>query len=513
MKTIKHNIWTIALALTTLSLTACSNDDSVAETQQPDGIKDNIVTLTATLLPKDGTATRALADPEDGTLTSEWAVDEDLLVGYKDTNNEDAYAKGTVTSVDGSGNATITVPLTSPMEGESTIDFFYPYSSASGDVDAYFDQTGTLDDVSANYDQCQGSGTLTVSSGTPTLPTGVAMTRQNCIWKFTFTDGTNDITDQITSLEIDDGSGGGVPYTITPDGLDAIYVSLYAVEDNTITITAQTATGVYRKVKSGITLENGKLYTSSDLALTKVELGQLFGTDGNVYANAAAVTAAGTTAIGVVAYLDQADTEEDDAITEKNYGGGHGLVLCLKNATNNARWSTDYTTEEFTGESVTSAEALKRTENVSGYYNTTRLTAKANANEKYPAAYLAENYTGLAAPATCNTGWFLPSAQQWVMMMKGLGGVDKNSVTWGSWFDNNHLGVSAWNTALEKAGAGNYDNMTYEYIFFWSSSEYSSGNAVYLSIDATDIGDQNGFYFSHTGKNGSQYGVRPILAF
>jgi len=103
----------------------------------------------------------------------------------------------------------------------------------------------------------------------------------------------------------------------------------------------------------------------------------------------------------------------------------------------------------------------------------------------------------------------------------------KNSVTWGSWFDNNHLGASAWNTALEKAGDGNYDSMTYEYIFFWSSSEYSSGNAVYLSIDATDIGNQYGFYFSYAGKNGNQYGfyfsyagkngnqygVRPILAF
>ena len=512
MKTIKLYIWTIGLVLTTLSLTACSSDDSIAETQKPDGNIDHIVTLTATLLPKDGTSTRALNDPNNGTLTSEWAVDEELLVGYKNTSDEDVYAKGTVKSVDGSGSATIDVDLTNPKEGNSTINFFYPYSSANGDVDAYFDQIGTLDDVSANYDQCNGSGTLTVSSGVATLPTGVSMTRQNCIWKFTFTDGTNYITDQITSLEIDDGSGG-VPYTITPNGLDAIYVSLYGVDNNTITITAQTATGVYRKVKSGIKLENGKLYTSSDLALTKVELGQLFGADGNIYANAAAVTAAGTTAIGVVAYLDQADTEDDDAITEKNYGGGHGLVLCLKNATNNAGWSTDYTTEEFTGESVTSAEALKRTENVSGYYNTTRLTAKASANEKYPAAYLAENYTGLAAPATCNTGWFLPSAQQWVMMMKGLGGVDKNSVTWGSWFDNNHLGASAWETALEKAGAGNYDSMTYNYIFFWSSSEYSSGNAAYLSIDATNIGDQYGFYFSHTGKNGSEYGVRPILAF
>lgn len=258
-----------AVALAALAAGACSVKETPVIDQTPSQ-EGKVVTLVATLGPKGGADVKALTDPGDGTLSSNWVVNEELLVHYisnDGVNDNDAYAKATVTSVT-AGVATITVDLVSPKEGNSTIDIYYPYSQAFGDVDAYFDQKGTLADISANYDVCDGSGTMTVSGGTATLPTGVTMTRQYCIWKFSFTDGANDITSDITSLEVYDGLVG-VPYTITPTtALDAIYVAMCATNDATIAIKATTASGTYTTNKSHVTLDAGKFYRSSSLKLT-----------------------------------------------------------------------------------------------------------------------------------------------------------------------------------------------------------------------------------------------------
>ena len=266
MKTMKNYIWMAAATMMAATLGACSNDDLTAiETPIQKG---KVVTLTATLSPKDGDGTtRALSDPGDGTLTSAWAIGEELLVNYQNGGG-DAIAKATVQSVNATtGAATITVDLESLVDGSSTIRFSYPYSSWYGSVDAYTDQVGTLADVSANYDTVVGEGTLTVTGGTPTLPSSVPMERQNCVWKFTFSDGSNDITSSITSLEINDG--GGMPFTITPSGLSEIYVAMFPNgTKKPITITATTASGNYSITKAA-TLAPGKMYTTTGLVLTK----------------------------------------------------------------------------------------------------------------------------------------------------------------------------------------------------------------------------------------------------
>ena len=265
MKRINIYIWMAAIAMTAATLTACSSDMSTEEPTPTS--QDKIVTLTATLSPKNGDAmTRALTE-NGNKIESEWTVNEELLVRYTNSSDADVYVKAKVTSVN-AGVATVSVPLTSPKEGNSTIDFHYPYSQAQGDVDAYSDQNGTLADISANYDVCDGSGTMTVSSGTATLPTNVTMTRQYCIWKFTFSDGTNDITNAITSLEVYDNPMS-VPYTITPtSALNEIFVAMGAVDDATIIIKANTATTSYSTNKSHVTLQAGKYYRSPSLKLT-----------------------------------------------------------------------------------------------------------------------------------------------------------------------------------------------------------------------------------------------------
>ena len=253
-----------ALALTATTFLACSNDNLTIENNPTK--QDKIVTLTATLSPKGGTNTKALTDPGDGTLTSTWAVGEEIFVRYEDNGNTNPTAKARVTSVDGSGTATITVDLVDPKD-DTQIDFSYPYAAIAVEKDIYYDQQGTLADVSSNYDMCHGSGTLHVDAGVATLPTGVSMTRDAFIWKFTFTDGSSDITCSITSLVVDDGMG--CPYTVSPSGQSTIYVAMYGGMGATpYSITATTNSGVYTKTSGSVSLDNGKLYTSNNLALT-----------------------------------------------------------------------------------------------------------------------------------------------------------------------------------------------------------------------------------------------------
>ena len=242
------------------------------------------------------------------------------------------------------------------------------------------------------------------------------------------------------------------------------------------------------------------------------KLGDLFYSDGTF----STTLEAGKTPIGVIAYLDQEGTD-DDEITEKSNGAGHGLVLCLKDAASgaDAQWSTEKSAFEFGEDAkVEDVDALKRTTNVSGYTNTKTLAEKTDAATKYKAAYAAKNYTGLTAP-TGTTGWFLPSAQQWVKMQTGLGALEESVFTWNSWFDNSHTAADKWEAALSKAGSGNYDSMTSTYLFIWSSSEYSETQAVGLYVGAQGTGSNYGFRWLFRTKDSGSDGnrVRACLAF
>ena len=242
-------------------------------------------------------------------------------------------------------------------------------------------------------------------------------------------------------------------------------------------------------------------------------LGDLYYSDGTW----SATLVAGKTPIGVIAYLGTDEFTETGTDVDGSTFKGHGLVLCLKNAASNVKWSTEVDDYEF-GESakVNSSDALKRMTDVSGYTNTATLAAKADAATKYPAAWQAKNYTDLAAPAG-TTGWFLPSAQQWVKMQEGLGGLAEGDITWASWFDNDHTAATAWETAMKKAGTKGtaYDSVTDDVLWYLSSSEYSAGSAVYLGIDATVTGTIYGFSWVDVGKGYSDANgrVRPVLAF
>ena len=100
-----------------------------------------------------------------------------------------------------------------------------------------------------------------------------------------------------------------------------------------VSVTAKTATGVYRKTAASVSLASGKTYTSTGLALTSAaianavagDIGQLIGADGNIYPKADIATAFGTTGVAMIGYVG---TESDCT---------HGVAVALNDESNRTK--------------------------------------------------------------------------------------------------------------------------------------------------------------------------------
>jgi len=276
---------------------ACSNDDLAVE--ETPALNSKILTLTTTLEADGGSTTRSTMTDEGTSISTAWEVGDKIWVNYDNTSDENCVAKGSVTAVDGSGRATVTVDLINPKDA-SVIVFGFPYDHWTEAKDIRIDQIGTLNDIKLNHASISGSGTLTVSGSDVTLPGSVSMNQELCIWKLNFTSGT-DITNQITSLHISFGAGDD--YIVTPNAQSNIYVALYPEDAANITIKAATATGIYSVSKAGITLDAGKFYRSS-VALTAAAASDTYRvfTDRTTYSDEAIPDGATTVTSGMTSW-------------------------------------------------------------------------------------------------------------------------------------------------------------------------------------------------------------------
>lgn len=242
--------------------------------------------------------------------------------------------------------------------------------------------------------------------------------------------------------------------------------------------------------------------------------------------------------IGIVGYLGS------DYWTEKGVsGGGHALVMCLKTigstgSTKAAQEGKNVQAYIGTGyawySSNTDAGRTKinnkdllvnsyKQSYGSGYTETAALINKWGSAAA--AAYQAQNYKTLPAPSSKCTGWFLPTAGQYYAVMTTLGAPFSDDWT-GIWdgntsthpklgfFDNMTTVTNNINNKLKKVGDSNYTE------FFgavntwaWTSSEFSSTNAVSLDsgVDGSKGSGSVRFYYDY-GKT-YQRPVRPFLAF
>lgn len=472
----KHIIWMVALALTAATWSACSNNDALAVTEEP--VQPRTYTVTTTLSPKGGAQTRStMTDNGDGSISATWQVGDEILVEYDYIGNTSiwgAEAIAEVTAVDpDSKAATITVTLTDPKNG-GDIRFYYPSSFWKVTKDLQTEQIGTLDDINTNYAGIIGSGTMTVDGSNVTLP-AVTMVPRTCIWKFTFTDGSTDITSDITKLIIDFPDINDMTYEVTPTSQSTIYVALevYAgINAKPICITALTSTGVYRKTAASVTLAAGTTYTTTGLALKKAQVGKVFGADGNIYADADAATAASTTAVAMIAYVGNNTSEASPY--------NHGLALAMSDANSGAQcqWKTSNTDAGHTKQSssFTAESGLQ--------YN----DATHN-SDTYPAfkAAIANNST---AVSTGCSAWFLPTGYQWNQMINAC----KNVLGTNNNFKDLRDGFST------RGGT----NMQSDH--YWSSSEFSANDSWLCTFGSSDG------HWAYLNKGWGLY-VRSALAF
>ena len=400
-----------AIALTAATWTACSNDDEPTTAEQP--AQPRIYTVTTTLSPRNGATTRStMTDNGNGSISAAWEVGDKIWVGYTQNGDTPEETMATVTAVDPTTKAAkITLTLTNPKDGGNII-FGYPYSFYTGTKKLLTDQIGTLADINANFAAIYGDVKMTVSGSNITLP-AVTMEPAMCIWKFSFTDGANDITSAITKLVIDFPNDGEDPYEITPSPQNTIYVAIYAdgniINAEPICITALTASGFYRKAAASVTLAAGRTYTTTGFALKKAEVNKVFGVDGNIYDNVAAANAA-STALAKIAYVG------NDAETNTTYNHGLALALTDANSGNKATWCSQ---SSETCLATQYAALLSEFNDMTGIAYPDALVG--HATHTHAAANAARNYNNGTHP-TGTSAWFLPSAGQWDKMIDAAGG-------------------------------------------------------------------------------------------
>lgn len=457
-----------ALLVVGAIMTGCSSEDNIDNPQQPAN-KDNVVTLTATVSLDGGAGTRAI-DGTTGTKTFESG--KQIAVFYEDADGNLRKAESAdFTPTGDNTKATFTVTLSTP-KSDGQIRYIYPASMAkalpgsttayTADDDATIDysgifgsQDGTLTKL-ADYDLAVKDATL---SGTD-QPATVTLANPLAICKFTLKkDGSSAITSFVNSLTISDGTNA---YAVTPSGLDAIYVAMKPASGN-IAFTARTSDSkIYFKTATGTSLVASKLYTSITVSMQELALGNVFCSDGSVYATKDAATTAGKTPVAKIAYLGN-----DAETSPTNTAFKNGLALALEDVSDKKTWCSQ-TSVTCLG---TQYDNSTKFNDLAGIANTDALVN--NTGHTHAAASAARNYNSGTHPAG-TSAWFLPSAGQWDKMAAG-------------------------DYAALKTNA-----VLLEYGNYWSSTEYVAYLAWYLRSSNFN------WYKDSKGINGQ---VRACLAF
>ena len=259
------------------------------------------------------------------------------------------------------------------------------------------------------------------------------------------------------------------------------------------------------KYVAGVTLEAGKEYTYTlQLVPKQPEVGDIYYSDGTW----SPLLVEGKTPVGVVCYTAQGD---DDPICE----GRMGLVMALDDALADipvwGGWGIDLDEQDGFPNVGSMADA---TADAGGLQKTTFL----NERSGYTAATAARSYA-VALPDNATTGWFLPSAGQWIAVLKTAGGLQESSIAYGGdLFDTELTAVTAINNMLSVVGDGNYTGLMtaaskYTSCYYWTSSESSSLEAVGLYMYRSRRSGAGMQLEAYDKDNRTSFRIRPMLAF
>ena len=295
--------------------------------------------------------TDALSDAAASTdLNADWTDGDHVALVYQ-VGSETMVADATVTP-GGSKTATITATLDGGVTDGTAVTIVYPYSAVNektGAVrgDLFTAQAGTLADVIANSDLRQGTGTITVASGSASLGSSMVLAPQAAVWKLTLMNYEEESTWEMSTrnLTIKDGSGNTLAATATlATSQSDFYMAVPAISSTDIRIETTYGSEAYVQPQSGVTLAAGtacqgtvKLarplsgakmpYTEPPFYTTKnpADVGNVVSADGRIFTTAAAATEAGTSAVALICQVSSA---------------GHGLALELNDAPPMGNWSS-----------------------------------------------------------------------------------------------------------------------------------------------------------------------------
>ena len=227
-------------------------------------------------------------------------------------------------------------------------------------------------------------------------------------------------------------------------------------------------------------------------------------------------TGASRTVVGIVF---QTDKSRIGAKEKEKLGGEdkvHGLVMCVKNAATNQKWSTAWNISEFPKICATIADSYN---DISGYGNCEHIRSSHGSFDNYPAFKDADGYNTTCPVPTTTTGWYLPSVGQLWDIFQNLGCVtalaDKDqqtsSLNQNSWSSQSKISaaINRWMTYIADENKNVFGNQN----FILSSSEF---NAFRVKTWWLLYNEENGEYniiCSSVAKENDDCHVRPVLAF
>ena len=405
----------LSLAALALTFAACSsNDDELTQLPAEQPANNNMITVTAKLAPKSGSAqTRAVSD--DGTnIVVDWAANEHIAILYT-VGSDKKVADAEITSVN-EGVATITFAVDGSTVDGTACQIVYPLSAAMADnsgVKAYADMLAAQDGVlDGDLDVRVGAGTIQTS--TPSLTVTTQPEAQFAIFKFTLSGQSIDATHP---LVIKKGENEVVT-TVTPaSSTTSVYVAMPPAASSSYRFIVTTDNNKY--IKSGTAaITAGKYYQTTlnlstaryPLALTSAtvdDLGSVIASDGKIYLKNAA-TPSGNTGVAMIAYVGN-----DAETSPTNTAFKNGLALALEDAAAMTWCSQNEATclgTQYDGNTIPN--------DLAGIANTDALVN--HTGHTHAAASAARGYNSGTHPAG-TSAWFLPSGGQWDKMAKAAG--------------------------------------------------------------------------------------------
>ena len=254
MKTMKSLCGMLAV----LAFTACSNDSDEAA-----GSGNHIwhVSLTASM----GDATNRALSADGENIAVSFAVDDEVVV----VDADGSTVVGTLKALTAGGSTTLSGELKNKSLGDNEVVSLH-YLSATPNYDG---QKGTLEKISS-----YAVGTLKVKTVTPLTfeSNSVTLTPQQSITKFTFKDGSSDISVKTFGIAapglVQKGSAtvGAVTGTLSSASKE-VYVALRntSTTQQIYSFYIQDNTGNWYKGRKNATLANGKYYTAT-VSMTKL---------------------------------------------------------------------------------------------------------------------------------------------------------------------------------------------------------------------------------------------------